>query len=335
MALPDGVPRVTVTTGPPLMSPGGTPVQGKILFIGPDLVVVPALDLTLDGAEPMFLTGGVGTVDLVPSDLAGMNPGGWDYEVRTAFTDNTPNWTRYIRLTSGMGTVKLADVLVPDPATGTYSVLGPPGPPGAKGDPGNPGAAGADGQSAYEVAVANGFVGSQAAWLASLQGPQGDPGTGGGGRPIPYDDPIGAGIITLTPAADWTPVVGGNGVRVRRVVPATANSVVMWSAAFLRTGTVQQLDGRILKGDGSVSRYISSGTATSGDEGYAPWYGQSVSFPGVSGARWFTVAADEIDPSGNWTIEMVYRGASIPADTCKLYWGSGYDGYWNAAVWLA
>ncbi len=31
----------------------------------------------------------------------------------------------------------------------------------------------ADGDSAYEIAVANGFVGSQAAWLASLQGPQG------------------------------------------------------------------------------------------------------------------------------------------------------------------
>jgi hypothetical protein len=36
---------------------------------------------------------------------------------------------------------------------------------------------GVDGQNAYQVAVANGFVGTQAAWLASLEGAPGDPGT--------------------------------------------------------------------------------------------------------------------------------------------------------------
>ena len=41
-------------------------------------------------------------------------------------------------------------------------------------------APGADGASAYEVAVANGFVGSEAEWLASLVGPPGDSGSGGG-----------------------------------------------------------------------------------------------------------------------------------------------------------
>lgn len=42
------------------------------------------------------------------------------------------------------------------------------------------GPAGADGESAYEIAVDNGFVGSESAWLASLVGPQGDPGNDGG-----------------------------------------------------------------------------------------------------------------------------------------------------------
>jgi hypothetical protein len=41
------------------------------------------------------------------------------------------------------------------------------------------GVAGADGDSAYEVAVTNGFVGDQTAWLASLIGPQGDQGIQG------------------------------------------------------------------------------------------------------------------------------------------------------------
>lgn len=47
----------------------------------------------------------------------------------------------------------------------------------------NVGAPGADGDSAYEVAVAEGFVGTEAEWLDSLvgpQGPQGDPGPGSG-----------------------------------------------------------------------------------------------------------------------------------------------------------
>jgi hypothetical protein len=42
------------------------------------------------------------------------------------------------------------------------------------------GVAGDDGLSAYEVALANGFVGTEAQWLASLVGPQGPPGSGGG-----------------------------------------------------------------------------------------------------------------------------------------------------------
>lgn len=40
---------------------------------------------------------------------------------------------------------------------------------------GGGGEAGPAGDSAYQIAVANGFVGNEAAWLASLQG---DPGIG-------------------------------------------------------------------------------------------------------------------------------------------------------------
>ena len=40
---------------------------------------------------------------------------------------------------------------------------------------------GLDGASAYEIAVANGFVGSESAWLASLQGEDGDTGPAGPG----------------------------------------------------------------------------------------------------------------------------------------------------------
>ena len=51
--------------------------------------------------------------------------------------------------------------------------------PGPEGPAGPAGAQGADGASAYEVAVANGFVGTEAAWLASLEGPEGPTGPQG------------------------------------------------------------------------------------------------------------------------------------------------------------
>lgn len=75
-------------------------------------------------------------------------------------------------------------------AAGPAGATGPEGPQGPQGIPGPTGAdgpAGADGDSAYEVAVANGFVGTESAWLESLvgpegpQGPQGEPGPAGSG----------------------------------------------------------------------------------------------------------------------------------------------------------
>ena len=47
---------------------------------------------------------------------------------------------------------------------------GEPGAPGATGPQGPKGEAGNDGASAYELAVAAGFTGTQAQWLGSLKG---------------------------------------------------------------------------------------------------------------------------------------------------------------------
>ena len=66
-------------------------------------------------------------------------------------------------------------------AQGERGLQGVAGARGAKGDTGEAGAKGADGKSAYEVAVSNGFVGNEAAWLESLKGEKGDPGSGGSG----------------------------------------------------------------------------------------------------------------------------------------------------------
>lgn len=51
-----------------------------------------------------------------------------------------------------------------------------PGPATVITQSGSPGASGGDGISAYQVAVANGFVGTEAQWLASLVGATGSAG---------------------------------------------------------------------------------------------------------------------------------------------------------------
>ena len=60
---------------------------------------------------------------------------------------------------------------------------------GAKGDKGDPGAAG---ESAYQIALDNGFVGTEAEWLASLQGPAGAEGPAGPMGPAGPAGPAGS-----------------------------------------------------------------------------------------------------------------------------------------------
>ena len=65
------------------------------------------------------------------------------------------------------------------------------GPQGAQGPQGPIGPTGASGDSAYEVALDNGFVGTEVQWLASLVGPQGPAGAPGAAGPQGIQGPIG------------------------------------------------------------------------------------------------------------------------------------------------
>lgn len=67
----------------------------------------------------------------------------------------------------------------PQGEPGSDGAQGPAGQPGDDGAAGTPGSNGEDGLSAYQVAVANGFVGDEAAWLLSLKGAKGDAGEAG------------------------------------------------------------------------------------------------------------------------------------------------------------
>lgn len=77
------------------------------------------------------------------------------------------------------------------------------------------GAAAADGASAYEVAVAAGFVGSEADWLASLVGPQGGAGADGadghdGAAGADGDPGQSVSILTYTDEAAYNAAVTAN-----------------------------------------------------------------------------------------------------------------------------
>lgn len=65
----------------------------------------------------------------------------------------------------------------PQGATGADSTV--PGPQGPQGEKGEDGYQGVDGKSAYEVAVQEGFSGTELEWLDSLVGPQGETGPQG------------------------------------------------------------------------------------------------------------------------------------------------------------
>ena len=98
---------------------------------------------------------------------------GWESDTKKIKVgDGTTAWT----------SLAYGGIAGPTGATGATGPTGDTGPIGPAGPQGSVGSTGSTGPSAYQVAVSGGFVGSEAAWLASLvgdtgpQGPQGVPG---------------------------------------------------------------------------------------------------------------------------------------------------------------
>ncbi|MFI6249044.1 hypothetical protein [Streptomyces sp. NPDC051016] len=122
MSLPAGVDGVTVSSGKPLCLPDGAPVEGKLIFTGPDIVTVAGEEILLGGTTEAVLDDGEFSVTLAAPDTDGMDPSGWTYRVTAVFT-NARGWIRYISLTKDAPSVTLASVIVPDPDLGTYATL--------------------------------------------------------------------------------------------------------------------------------------------------------------------------------------------------------------------
>lgn len=134
-ALPGGVPSVRLTGR--YIAPDGTPLSGTVSFAPPSVLTLPASDVIATTAAKVTLdTTGAFEVDLIPTDVPGMSPQRWSYQV-TEKLKGIPPRVFHIMLPGGTGPVDLADIAPVSPYAGNYLPVA--GPQGAKGDKGEPG----------------------------------------------------------------------------------------------------------------------------------------------------------------------------------------------------
>jgi hypothetical protein len=88
-------------------------------------------------------------------------------------TDNTGNYVLPTASNTRLGGVRTGEGIINQNGTISVDLTSAKGP---KGDQGEEGPQGDSGTSAYEIAVANGFVGTITQWLASIKGETGDSG---------------------------------------------------------------------------------------------------------------------------------------------------------------
>ncbi|MGW1761008.1 hypothetical protein [Streptomyces mirabilis] len=140
--------------------PDGRPLSGQVVFRAPALITFGAYDVILGGPVmvPLDATGAF-EVELPATDAPGMNPSSWSYSVAEQLAGVSMNRVYQVLLPANTPEVDLADIAPTDPSTPNYVAV--------------------RGDSAYEVAVKAGYVGTVAQWLASLIGPAGAAGAPG------------------------------------------------------------------------------------------------------------------------------------------------------------
>ena len=173
--------------------------------------------------------------------------------------------------------------------------------PFSKGDPG---------KSAYQVAVDNGFSGTEEEWLASLVGPEGPPGTtdwdGITNKPyLPWEqgvdandqpvagaikakDYVGFGDAIRTNSAPYEGVfvAGGDNTATGNyaVTAGRLNTVDAFSTAFGYSNTAAGAGGSTLLGN--------SNQATSGNWGFAAGVGNTISHNNTVAMGWYNTASN-------------------------------------------
>ncbi|MGW0550573.1 hypothetical protein [Streptomyces altiplanensis] len=151
MPFPPGVQTVTLTGHQTRADGNGVPLPLRIRPV-PMRIVSTTHDVVVKGDEPVVVTpdaDGEWSVALVATDAVGFDPTGWTYHVGSGHD----SW--HISLPAALGTVDLSDLIDAGADGGQYVLV--------------PGPLGPAGPSAYQVAVSNGFLGTETEWLASLQ----------------------------------------------------------------------------------------------------------------------------------------------------------------------
>lgn len=136
--------------------------------------------ILLGGGKVTLDESGHFSEDLVCTDASGVLPTDGRLWRLRQFVGGS--WQESVfALPEGSDPLDITDILSVDVCGVDYvPVPGPPGSPGVPGAPGTPGTDGENGDSAYQVAVDNGFIGTEEEWLTSLVGPAGPSGVDGG-----------------------------------------------------------------------------------------------------------------------------------------------------------
>src|SRR3546814_69711 len=174
--------RTQVTLSGTYKNPDGSACSGEVNFRlaapildrGGDVIVASSVERVLLDVNGAF------SVVLYATEGIDLDPTGNAYVVEELI-DGAPRRTYEVAIPASPTTADLADY-VPTTSRPTYELVGPQGPQGIQGIEGPQGIQGIQGEeglSAYEVAVVNGFAGTEGEWLASLEGPQGIPGEQG------------------------------------------------------------------------------------------------------------------------------------------------------------
>ncbi|MFD9146197.1 hypothetical protein ACFWDF_02840, partial [Streptomyces diastaticus] len=156
--LPEGIPTVRVTGR--YLTLDGRPLAGRVVWRAPSLLTFPNADVILGGPTTVQLDAtGAFSVELPATDAPDMHPTGWSYQVAEQLAGVANRAPYHVLLPAESPDVDIDDLAPTDPATPTYVAV--------------------RGDSAYEVAVAEGFEGTVEQWLATLVGPRGEQGDRG------------------------------------------------------------------------------------------------------------------------------------------------------------
>lgn len=171
-----------------------TPAKGSVLFtpsapylmdLDENITFIPSIvEGVLDSEGYIISPDGLPGIKLLATDNEDVTPQEWTWRADFRLTDQLGNPTRGITAFSfavPKESTQDLSVLSPVPdSNGVFYIVGPKGEAGPQGEPGEQGPRGLGaGDSAYEVAVRNGFVGTEEEWLDSLQGADGEPGPPG------------------------------------------------------------------------------------------------------------------------------------------------------------